>query len=48
MIRDKRDKSGKIAIGSGVKTVGFLIIAIGGVYSSLTKDFKIGSVIIAV
>ncbi len=43
-----KDKSGKVAIGSAVKTVGFLIIALGGGYSSLTKDFKIGSVIIAV
>jgi len=43
-----QNKIGRIAIGQGIKAFGFVIIAIDGGYSSLTKDFKIGSLLIAI
>lgn len=32
----------------GVKGFGYFIISFGGMFSAITKDFKIGSIIIAV
>ena len=43
-----KNKSGKVAVGQTMKGIGFLIIAIGGGYASLTKDFRIGSLIISI
>jgi len=41
-------KSGKAAIGQSVKALGFIVIALGGGYSSFTKDFRVGSLLIAI
>lgn len=41
-------KKGKILIGQNVKAAGFVVIAIGAAYSSLTRDFRIGGLIIAI
>ncbi len=41
------NKEGKVHLGQGVKAAGF-IIAVGGGYASLTKDFRIGSLIISI
>lgn len=43
-----KNKSGKIPVGQSVKAFGFVVIAMGGGYSALTKDFRIGSLIIAI
>ena len=43
-----KDKTGKAPVGQSLKGIGFLIIAIGGGYASLTKDFRIGSLIISI
>lgn len=42
------NKSGKVGLGHGVKAIGFVIIALGGGYASLTQDFRLGSLIIAI
>ena len=42
------DKKGKVRLGQGIKATGFIVIAMGGAYASLTKDFRIGSLIISV
>lgn len=41
------DKKGKVGFGHSVKAFGFIVIALGGGYASLTRDFRIGSLIIA-
>lgn len=42
------DNKGKVQLGQGVKATGFIVIAIGGAYASLTKDFRVGSLIISI
>lgn len=42
------NKTGKIAVGQVLKSLGFVVIALGGGYASLAKDFRIGSLIIAI
>jgi len=42
------NKQGKIPLGNTVKAGGFIVIAIEGGYASLTKDFRVGSLIIAI
>jgi hypothetical protein len=32
----------------GTKGFGYAVVALGGMYAAITKDFKIGSIIIAV
>jgi len=44
----KLNKIGKVPVGQTVKAIGFLVIAAGGGYSSITKDFRIGALIIAI
>ena len=41
-------RSGKIGIGHTLKAGGFVVIALGGGYASLTQNFKIGSLLIAI
>ena len=43
-----KNKTGKIQLGQSVKAFGFVVIALGGGYASLTKDFRIGSLLIAI
>jgi len=43
-----KDKSGKVGVGHGLKAFGFIVIALGGGYASLSRDFRIGSLIIAI
>lgn len=38
-----RSKNGKFQFGQNVRPFGFIVIAIGGEYSSITKDFRVGS-----
>ncbi|MBI4154722.1 hypothetical protein HY498_01410 [Candidatus Woesearchaeota archaeon] len=42
------NKKGVVSVGQTVKAIGFIIIAIGGGYASLTKDFRVGSLLIAI
>ena len=42
------DKKGRFFASHGVKAFGFVVIALGGGYASLTRDFRIGSLIIAI
>ena len=43
-----KDKKGNIGLGHGLKAFGFIVIAFGGGYASLSRDFRIGSLIIAI
>jgi len=42
------NKGGKVALSQSIKAFGFLVIAIGGGYSALAKDFRVGALIIAI
>ncbi len=42
------DKKGKLHLGQSVKAAGFVVIAIGGALASLTQNFRVGSLIIAI
>ena len=41
-------KGGKVGVGHGLKAFGFIVIALGGGYASLSRDFRTGSLILAI